>query len=277
MANKIDLHCHTTASDGLLTPTELIDLAFKNELSYCAITDHDTVDGLEEAILKSEEIDGFTFIPGIEFSVKYPNGTFHLVGLDIDHTNEQMIETIIDLKEKRETRVIRIVKDLEKHDINISLDEVYEESNGAALGRPHVARVLLKKGYGNTFSDIFENFMIKGKPGFIKKEKISLEKAIELIILSRGIPIIAHPISLNFQKWPDFENILKECIKLGIQGIEVYAHMHTQEEVDMFKIIANKYNLLISGGSDFHGDKNEVIGYYGDDKIIPYGIINQFI
>jgi len=274
---KIDLHCHTTASDGLLTPTELIHLAVENELSYCAITDHDTVDGLEEAIRESEDINEFTFIPGIEFSVQYPHGSFHLVGLGIDHTNEQMIETIINLKEKRETRVIRIVKDLENHNINISLDEVYIESNGAALGRPHVARVLLKNGYGNTLSEIFENFMIKGKPGFIKKEKISLEKAIELIILAKGIPIIAHPISLNFHNWNDFENLLQDCIKLGIQGIEVYAHMHTDEEVNVFKKIANKYNMLISGGSDFHGDKNETIGYYGEDKIIPFDIINQFI
>jgi len=277
MTRKIDLHCHTTASDGLLTPAKLINLAVTNELSYCAITDHDTVDGLEEAIHESDGIHGFTFIPGIEFSVQYPHGTFHLVGLGIDHTNEQMFETITDLKEKRETRVIRIVKDLENHDINISLDEVYSEAKNAALGRPHIARVLLKNGYGNTIDDIFENFMVRGKPGFIKKEKISLEKAIELIILANGIPIIAHPISLNFHKWNDFENLLQECIKLGLQGIEVYARMHTEEEVEIFKKIANKYNLLISGGSDYHGDKNETIGYYGDDKIIPFDIINQFI
>ncbi len=274
---KIDLHCHTTASDGLLQPEELLDLAVANDLTYCAITDHDTIDGLDAAIQYSKQLDGLNFIPGIEFSVDYPHGSFHLVGLGIDHTNEQMTETIINLKEKRETRVVRIVKDLENHDINISLDEVYSEAKGAALGRPHVARVLLKNGYGNILSDIFENFMVKGKPGFIKKEKISLEKAIELIILSRGIPIIAHPISLNFQNWHDFENILQDCIKLGLQGIEVYAHMHTDEEVNVFKKIANKYNLLISGGSDFHGDKKETIGYYGEDKIIPFDIINQFI
>ncbi len=274
---KIDLHCHTTASDGLLEPERLLDLAVANELTYCAITDHDTVDGLDDAIQYSKKLDGLNFIPGIEFSVDYPHGSFHLVGLNIDHTNEQMIETIVNLKEKRETRIIRIIKDLEGHDINISLDEVYSEARGAALGRPHVARVLLKNGYGNTLDDIFENFMVKGKPGFIKKEKISLEKAIELIILAKGIPIIAHPISLNFHNWNDFEILLQECIKLGIQGIEVYAHMHTDEEVNIFKKIANKYNLLISGGSDYHGDKKETIGYYGEDKIIPFDIINQFI
>ena len=145
---KIDLHCHTSASDGLLKPEKLLDLAVANELSYCAITDHDTVDGINEAIQYSKQLDVLTFIPGIEFSVDYPDGSFHLVGLEIDHRNEQMNEDIKYLKDKREKRGIRIVEDLNKHGIEIKYEDVNKVANGASLGRPHIARVLLNKGYG---------------------------------------------------------------------------------------------------------------------------------
>lgn len=274
---KIDLHCHTSASDGLLKPEKLLDLAVANELSYCAITDHDTVDGINEAIQYSKQLDVLTFIPGIEFSVDYPDGSFHLVGLEIDHRNEQMNEDIKYLKDKREKRGIRIVEDLNKHGIEIKYEDVNKVANGASLGRPHIARVLLNKGYGESLNEIFKNFMVKGKPGYIKKEKISLRRAIELIRLAGGVPIIAHPVSLNFKSWTDFESILQECIELGIRGIEVYAHMHTDEQVERFMDFANKYNLIISGGSDYHGDKDEKIGYYGNERIIPFDIINQFV
>jgi len=274
---KIDLHCHTTASDGLLTPTKLIDLAVANEVAYCAITDHDTVDGLDEAIQYSNRIDGLNFMPGIEFSVDYPYGSFHLVGLEIDHKNEQMDEDIKYLKEKRETRGIRIVDDLKDHGIAIKYEDVNKVANGASLGRPHIARVLLNNGYGESLNDIFQNYMVKGKPGYVKKEKISLKRAIELIQLADGIPIIAHPVSLNFRSWTEFENILQECIALGIRGIEVYAHMHSEEQVNIFLEYAHRYNLIVSGGSDYHGDKDEKIGYFAADKLIPFDIITQII
>lgn len=268
---KIDLHCHTTASDGIKTPSELIDFAAANDVNVLAITDHDTINGLEEAINYASGKD-FHLIPGIEFSIAYQGGSFHLVGLYVDHKYIPIINKTRHLQEVRDNRIYRIIDDLASHGIRIPVEEVQNESNGGAMGRPHVARVLVKHGYAHTINEVFKKYLVKGKPGYVPKERIDLVEAITLIKGAGGIPVIAHPVSLNYKNFDEFETLLKVFMDAGVEGIEVYSSMHRPVEVEEFSRLVKKYNLIASGGSDYHGDKDEKIGYYLPSKPIPYEV-----
>ena len=273
---KIDLHSHSTASDGIYTPSNLIAYAVKMGVETLALTDHDTVGGIDEALEYASKI-GFKLIPGIEVSIDYTGGTFHLVGLFIDHKNPELLDVIDRLNEIRDNRAVRIIEDLASHDIIIPLEEVIEESGGGAVGRPHVARVMVRHGFGDSINEIFQNYLVKGKPGYVKKERISLSHAVQLIKNSGGIPFIAHPITLNFDDFSRFEEMLKGFVKEGVEGIEAFAALHSKSEVEEFARIAGKYNLLVSGGSDFHGDKDEKIGFYSEDEPVPSFILDEMI
>lgn len=272
MIKKIDLHTHTNASDGIYSPEELIDYAISQGIGAMAITDHDTVSGLPEAMKYAKRI-GFELIPGIEFSIEYSGGSLHLVGLYIDYNNALLIEKAEWLKEHRMTRAVRIIEDLRKYNIDIPLKRLEKETKGGAIGKPHIARIMIEMKYGKDTKEIFKNFMCKGKPGYIEKDRISLEEAIFVIKQSRGIPVVAHPISMNLKIFDRYEKKVDEMIQLGIEGLEVYSSMHTEDDVSEFLKIAQKRNLLVTGGSDFHGDKSKVIGAYIPDKNIPVEIL----
>jgi len=266
---KIDLHCHTTASDGIRTPSSLIDFALENRINVMAVTDHDTVSGLEEAVNYSEGLE-ITFIPGIEFSIDYKEGSFHLVGLGIDYRNEALNVKSAHLQEVRDNRIYRIIDDLTDNGIHIPVEDVLEESNGGVMGRPHVARTLVKHGYARNINDVFQKYLVKGKPGYVQKERVKLSEAVSLINDAGGISIIAHPSSIDYSDMADFENKLKGFIDEGVEGIEVFASFNKPNEVNEFMGLAEKYDLIISGGSDYHGDKEEVIGYYQPEVPIPF-------
>lgn len=270
----IDLHCHTTASDGIKTPSELIDYAIEKKVGILAVTDHDTVSGLEEAVNYAADKD-FVLIPGIEFSIEYQGGSFHLVGLYIDHNYTPLIEKTLHLQEVRDKRIYRIIEDLERHKIDIPVEDVLIESAGGAIGRPHVARALVKNGYANNINEVFKKYLVKGKPGYVKKERIKLEEAVSLIKGAGGISIIAHPVSLNYKNIEEFEGILRVFIDAGVEGIEVYSSMHKNSDITELNELAEKYNLIVSGGSDYHGDKDEKIGYYFPSKPIPYSLYER--
>ena len=274
MIKKIDFHTHTTASDGIYSPQQLIDLAVKNGLVAMAITDHDTVAGLPEAVEYAARI-GLRLYCGVEFSIDYDAGSFHLIGLNIDYTHEGLRQEVRRLAEHRDARAYRIIEDLKKHDIDLSIDEVMAAAGGGVIGRPHIARVMVNHGYASTIKEIFQSYLVKGKPGYVKKVRIPLNTAISLIKVAGGIPIIAHPISLECKDYDEFEILLKQCISDGVQGMEVYAAMHTVEQAEQYLDLSRKHNLLITGGSDFHGDKNEIIGNYYKENTIPLDVYYQ--
>jgi len=271
----IDLHSHTTASDGIKTPIELIDFSIKNSIGALAICDHDTVDGLNEAVNYTKD-KSLILIPGIEFSVQYSGGTFHLLGLNLDFTQKDLLSETVKLKKIRDNRIYKIIDDLNSNGIDITFEDVKEFNSGGAFGRPHVARALVKKGYSKNTKSVFEDFLVKGKPGYIKKEKITLERALELIKKAGGVSSIAHPATLNIPM-ENFEEKLKGFVSIGVQGIEAYAHMHSNEDIAKYLSLAKKYNLLVTGGSDYHGDKDEVIGFYGDERQIPVNLYDNLI
>ncbi len=272
--NRVDFHTHTSASDGIKTPSELIDLAIENGLVVMAVTDHDTVDGIDEALDYAEER-GFDLIPGIEFSIDHDRGSFHLIGLNIDHTEPELQGAIKVLAEHRDTRAARIVEDLNNHGIGITYDEVVQEAGSGSVGRPHIARVLVRHGLGESVRDIFDNFLVKGTPGYVKKYKIGIDHAIMVIKKAGGLPLIAHPVSLDFGSFDEFESLLVDMVQRGVRGFEVYAPMHTEDQVSLFLEIARTHDLIISGGSDYHGDKNEKLGYYTDERPIPFSVYEE--
>ena len=271
---KVDFHTHTNISDGVYSPEQLIDFSIAQNLIALAITDHDSVGGLERAVKYAAE-KNFNFIPGIEFSLGYSGGSFHLVGLYIDYNNERLHDTVKHLQEFRFDRARRMVEELNSHGINISFDDVRAEMQGTSIGKPHIANVMIKKGYAADMSDVFTNFMTQGKPGYVKKENIPVSEVVSVIKEAGGIPIIAHPASLRFTSQKQFEDMIKNLIDIGVQGIEVYSSMHQMNEVFQFYKIARKFNLLISGGSDFHGDKKEDLGAYSEGKYIPLEIFDD--
>ncbi len=267
----IDLHTHTTASDGIYSPSDLIDHAIEAGCRVLAIADHDTVGGLDEALAYASG-KNITLIPAVEFSIDYERGSFHLLGMNINHKDDILQEVFEDLQERRSTRVTRIVDDLKKHGVVIREEEIIAESGGESIGRPHVARVLVRHGYARNTEDVFKKYLVPGRPGYVKKEKINLEQAISLIRHARGKAIVAHPVSLGISSFREFEDELLRFRSLGVEGIEAYASMHDESQVRRFVDFASKYGLIISGGSDFHGDKHERIGYYGTIHPIPWDI-----
>ncbi len=269
----VDLHTHTTASDGIYSPRKLIDIAVSKGVRAIAITDHDTVGSISEALDYASTM-RYTVFPGIEYSVDYSRGSLHLVGLNIDHDYAPMLEELERLNDMRRQRAYRMIDDLRKHGFDVTAAEVEDIARGAAIGRPHIARIMVRKGYAKDMTDVFQRFLIKGKPGYVKKEKISLEKAVELINGAGGIPVLAHPLSLEYKDGGDFEELLMEFISKGVRGIEVYAGMHTVKAAEKYMEFAKRYGLLVSGGSDFHGDKNEAMGCYAGNVPIPVSILD---
>ncbi|HNX59976.1 MAG TPA: PHP domain-containing protein [Spirochaetota bacterium] len=264
---KVDLHCHTTASDGILSPASLVKRCADEKVSVCAIADHDTIDGIIEA-RSAGDAAGVHVIAACEFSVRCPHGDFHLLGYGIDTGNARLAAELTRIKNVRAKRIPMIVDKLRECGVTIDAEEVFREAKGGAAGKPHVARVLVKRGYAEDFESAFEKYLGNGAPGNVPKEKIDPDVAFELIKESGGVAVCAHPKSLGLS-YDDIAAYLKEFIPLGLRGIEAYANMHSPEDVLMFIDMTDSLGLFTTGGSDFHGDKNEVIGFYGGGRPVP--------
>lgn len=256
---KIDLQIHSTASDGNFSPTEVIDIAIKNEMKAIAITDHDTVSGIQEAIdySKDKQIE---FIPGIEISCKESEfkPTIDILGLFIDHNNQELINFLDKIKKDRVEEKKIIIKKLNNLGYEITLEELLKKADDS-LGRPHIARILIEK-YPEKFStvdQVFNELIGEGKPAFHPRDKITMEKAINVINSAGGISILAHP-GRYLNEYPD---IIKKLISLNGDGIEVdypyskilkISEEKSDEINNHLRETASKENLLMSGGSDFH-------------------------
>jgi len=264
----IDLHCHTTASDGLVSPSNIIRQAAIEGISLIAIADHDTVNGLEEAFESAKKED-VSFIPAVELSVDCEKGDFHLLGYGIQYRNQSLRTKLEELKHIREERIMRIVDKLNQARVQITQSDVQNEITGAAPGKPHVARVLVSKGYAPDVQTAIITYLNKGKPGYVRKEKIRPEDAFELIKCAGGVAVLAHPASLNRESHDEYIQIIQRYISMGLAGIEVYSNIHNNEDVKFFSDIARQYNLIATGGSDFHSNNGERLGYYGACRPIP--------
>lgn len=269
----IDLHCHTTASDGLLSPRDLVICAKKESITVLAIADHDTVAGLDEAMHTAKDI-GISLIPAIELSLDFPTGDLHLLGYGIDYHNQDFINRIQKLKSVREERIAKIIKKLNDIKMDLTIEDVKKESEGAVPGKPHVARALVKKSYADDVTSAINKFLNKGMPGYVVKKKIKPEEGFQIIRNAGGLPVLAHPKSMKCIDDSEYERIIESFINYGLVGIEVYASMHEDEDVKIFNGIARRHNLVATGGSDFHGENQDRLGYYRHGRTIPIKCAN---
>ncbi|MEZ0343777.1 MAG: PHP domain-containing protein [Caldimicrobium sp.] len=247
----IDLHTHSTASDGTYSPRELVLLAIKEGLSALALTDHDTIDGLKEAYETAKEV-GLSFLCGVEISVKFNGpGHFHLLGYFLTPEISGLKEMLRKLKEARSRRNELMIEKLQALGVEITLEELKNIASGE-IGRPHIAKLLLEKGVVKTLDEAFERYLKKGAPAYVPKAFLTPEEAIEEILKNRGIPVMAHPVTLKVDK--DFlKRYLYELKEKGLKGVEVFYTEHSPSFTQFLFDLVKKLDLLITGGSDFHG------------------------
>lgn len=247
----IDLHIHTTASDGLFTPKEVIHWAYKKNLKAVAITDHDTIDGIEEALKEGKKYN-IEVVPGVEINTSYENLEIHILGYYIDYKDSWFQNWLQRIRRARYTRAKKIIEKLNKLDFKITMNEIIDIAGTGAIGRPHIARALINHNYVQDKKEAFEKYIGKGKPAFVKRYKITPAEAIQVIFHCKGIPVLAHPGLINNDG--DSVFIIKNLLDAGLQGLEVFHSKHNQDVIKKYYAIANEYHLLITGGSDCHGD-----------------------
>ncbi|MCX7841967.1 MAG: PHP domain-containing protein [Clostridia bacterium] len=250
MNGLIDLHTHSTISDGSMTPSELVRHAKSAGLVALALTDHDSVDGVEEALAEGKRI-GIEVIPGLEISVDF-KPEMHILGYFPEQAYKR-IETVLDLlRESRQLRNPRIIDKLNEMGFDITMKEVEAEAGKGIVGRPHIAKVLLAKGYVSSVEDAFDRLLGCGKPAYFKKERLTPEEGIKEILKAGGVPVLAHPIYLG-HSLEALDKLLGELAQVGLKGIEAIYVDNTKEETGNLLRLAIKHKLLVTGGSDFHG------------------------
>ena len=265
----IDLHIHTTASDGEFSPTEIVNKAINMGLTHIAITDHDTVNGLDEAMSYGKD-KNITIIPGVELNAKVKLGQMHILGYYIDYTNKEFVDMMKVFENDRNERNSLFINAFKKIGIDISLDEVKKYAIGSVVGKPHFARVLIEKGYINDIQEGFDKYFDVEPLKNIKRRVFEPEKIIRLIKSAGGIAVLAHPQSLKLDEDTLREKII-ELKSYGLDGLECYHSKQTYEEMKLFKKIAEDNNLLITLGSDYHRNvatSNIEMGHGKNDNLI---------
>ncbi|MBW1740135.1 MAG: PHP domain-containing protein [Deltaproteobacteria bacterium] len=270
----IDLHIHSTASDGSLTPVEIIETAKKAGLRAIAITDHDTLDGSVEA-LQYQHSSGIEILPGIEISANFDFGTMHILGYLIRLDDVSLRQTLKVIQEGRASRNIQIIKRLQGLGIDISHDEVSEASGGGQIGRPHIAQVLVNKRIVQNIDEAFNKFLRKGRPAYVKRYRLAPAEAIQAILRAGGVPVLAHPFTLNEKTEGGLDRILADLKQDGLKGVEVYYPDHGPDLTAQYQRLAHRHELLMTGGTDFHGTAKPgvYIGIGKGELRIPYRLV----
>lgn len=270
----IDLHTHTTASDGSMSPGELVRHAKEMGLAAVAITDHDTVDGVEEALEEGKR-QGIEVIAGLEISLDY-HRELHMLGYFLHNTHSKIQPLLGSLKENRRLRNPKIIDKLNELGLHLTMDEAAAEAGGEVIGRPHIAKALLKKGYVKSTAEAFDKYLAEGKPAYFKKDKLDPEEGIRAIIAAGGIPVVAHPVHLNLSHG-ELDALFQQLKQAGLAGIEAYYVDNTEDMTGNLLRLAIKHDLLATGGSDFHGSfKPEIeIGTGRGNLKVPYEVLER--
>lgn len=249
--NLIDLHVHSTASDGTFTPTQVVTYAASKHLTAIALTDHDTIDGIGEALSAAEKYP-IEVIPSIELSCVYQEVEIHILGLYLDRTQTSFLDELEKIRTIREERNFEMIRRFNDGGIQISYENLRNGHPETVITRAHFAKVLLDKGYASSMDQAFKKYLQYGGPYCLRKDKISPEKAMSILSLGHAFPVLAHPIQykLGYEKTEELILLLKS---LGLRGVEVYHSSNTQYESGKLKDICIKYQLRPTGGSDFHG------------------------
>lgn len=260
---KVDFHVHSTCSDGLLTPENVVKRAYEKSVKYLALTDHDTVSGLDIAKAKAKSL-GINFIPGIELSTNYNKESIHILGFfkDESYKDKKLINYLDELKERRNIRAIKMIEKLkEEFNIIIDKDKLFKKANGNVIARPHIAYEIIESGYNYTKDEIFKKLIGKDCPAYVPTTKISPEEGINILRKHNALVFLAHPILIKKSPITDF-------LSFGFDGIEGVYFQNSKEDEKRFINFALENNLLISAGSDCHGDFN------GDTRHGDIGCMN---
>ncbi len=244
----IDLHLHTNASDGRYRPEELVTMAAKKGLTLISITDHDTVDGVQAAIDESKKYPGLNVIPGIELSTNAPGSELHLLGYCIDYKNPEFVSILKSMRSDRGERARAIINKLNGLGSSISWDKVHKIAGDSNIGRPHIALALMEEGFVQNFEEAFNIYLALGKPAYVDRIKISPSEGVKLILKFGGLPVLAHPLTVT-----DYPSAIAELAACGLAGIEAYYKDFTRETRLALLRLADKFNLIATGGSDYHG------------------------
>ena len=260
---SVDLHIHSCYSDGIYTPEQIAKSAKKKGIKCISITDHDSISA--QYIVNTEYNNkDLRIIPGIELSTEYKEMELHILGYFIDTENSSLKELVNNLNKQRLKRVEKILYNLKGYDINIKLDDLGVDLD-STIGRSHIANAMVKKGYFDNYKTAFKSYLIKGKPGYVKGFKLTYREALDIIIESGGVTVLAHPGQIY--KKIEVYNKIKELKCFGLNGVEVYHPSHSSIDTNKFFSMAKKYKLSITGGSDFHGRAN-----FDDESIGSCGI-----
>lgn len=282
-ARSIDLHAHTTASDGQHAPRELVEMAAAAGLTALAITDHDTTAGIAEAQKAGDEI-GIMIVPGIELSAEPPKtdsgarSQCHILGLFIDPNSPGLLQRLEDVIRNRNRRNARII-DRMRNELNwdITLSEVIEAAGGEVIARPHFGRVMLEKGYVRSMKEAFDVYLGKGGLAYVERDRLSDEEAIALIHQAGGVAILAHPNNLRM-KPDECEAYIDGLRNMGLDGIEARYNLHTPDDTARYLALAARLGMLTSGGSDFHGlgvKATVYLGHVEDGRPAPDRLLTE--
>ncbi len=270
----IDLHVHSNASDGTYAPAEVVRRAREGGLKAFALTDHDTIDGLAEAVAagRAQEVE---VIPGVEVSARFPGGSMHILGLLIDYGNGHLGERLEVLKHARAERNPQIIAKLNALGIKITLEQVAKISGAGQMGRPHIARALMEAGYVRTIQEAFDLYLRNDGKAYVPKFRFPPPEAIAMIRDVQGVPVLAHPFTLNLGSAFALKETLLSLKKFGLAGIEAIYSEHTPEQEALYLKLARELGLLVTGGSDYHGENKPdlILGRMRGQEKLTYDLV----
>lgn len=272
----VDLHTHSTASDGSDPPRDLVRLAADAGLSSLALTDHDTLEGVETAKAAASEA-GLELIPGTELSLDYDRGGMHLVVLWLEPGGGPLQDRLDGLRTGRDERNLQIVEQLARLGLPIAIQEVLDEAGGGSVGRPHIAAVMVKHGYVPDIRAAFDLWLGQGKPGYVGRARLQPEEAISLARESGAVPVLSHPHTLGLTTATEMAEVLTRLIRAGLVGLEALYSNYRRHEREGYADLARRFDLVPSGGSDYHGTYKPGLSLgsgYGD-LVVPDHVLEE--
>jgi len=246
--SQVDLHLHSTASDGRFSPADIVRKAAERGLTVIALSDHDTVAGIAPALNAAKAFPRLRVIPCVEISTDVPAGEVHVLGYFIDYTAPEFTARLEKMRHSRRERAQGMIAKLRDLGIRIEWQRVQEIAGTGAIGRPHLAQAMLEKGYITTIKEAFTKYISRGGPAYVEREKMTAVEAVALILKAKGLPVLAHPLTVS-----DPEALVTELKAAGLIGIETYYNGYTADEINRLVDLADKHNLITTGGSDYHG------------------------
>jgi len=268
---KFDLHLHSTASDGRLSPEDVVRTAAKLGLAVISITDHDSVDGIAPALKVAENHPPLRVIPGVECSTDVPRGEVHVLGYFIDYTNPELVIKLAAFRNSRKVRAQKMIDKLAAMGVSIEWNRVEDIAGAGSVGRPHIAQAMLEKGYVPSLKEAFNRYIGREAPAYVEREKMTPEEVVQLITRVGGLAVLAHPADVD-----DLEHLIPRLQRVGLVGMEVYYNNYPLRTTQYLASLAHKHALVATGGSDFHGMDNATETPIGGVAIPREGVEHLF-